>query len=143
MNSTNTSVTPWVHRHTTESWRERVKKRVAPFKLRVDAYLHENIDRTLRTQEERETGTGPAALEAEVTHDAPSTSRGVTSDHAVKNISAKAAVPIEMTGGQGLKAAASRTASGKRDREREEAGSARDTSEPVQKKQRWVGTFCL
>jgi hypothetical protein len=65
MNSRDPHVVPWVNRHTTESWRERVRKRQAAFRLRVDAYCHEHIDSTLCTREEREKGITPAGLQTE------------------------------------------------------------------------------
>ncbi|KAJ9107810.1 hypothetical protein QFC19_002716 [Naganishia cerealis] len=65
MNSRNPNLIPWVNRHTAESWRERVRKRISPFRLRIDAYIHERIDRSLCTREEREDGTFPAGLRRE------------------------------------------------------------------------------
>ncbi|KAJ9125539.1 hypothetical protein QFC22_000500 [Naganishia vaughanmartiniae] len=84
MNSSDPNVIPWVDRHTAESWRERVRKRQAPFKLRVDAYRHEDIDGTLCTREERESGTIPAGLRKE-----PTVSR---------NPAASVPVPVEQDG---------------------------------------------
>jgi hypothetical protein len=67
MNSKDPNVVHWINRHTAESWRERVRKRQAPFRLRVDAYRHDGIDSTFCTREERENGTIPAGLRKEPT----------------------------------------------------------------------------
>ena len=136
MNYSNANVAPWVHRHTAESWRERVKKRVVPFRLRVDAYLHEKVDRTLRTQEERESNSGPAALKAEVGRGSQATSDRA-SNATAKVAPAKPAVPAEAARGKPVKATASSDGkNGKRDLESEETSLAKDPTESAPKKRK-------
>lgn len=135
MNSSNQNVSPWVHRHTAESWRERVKKRVVPFRLRVDAYLHEGIDRTLRTQEERDSGSGPASLMGEDRRRATTSNGG--SNATAKMATAKSTVSLEASRAKLTKAVGpSNGTSEKRMMDSEETRGEKDTTEGVSKRQK-------
>lgn len=112
-----------------------MKKRVVPFRLRVDAYLHEKIDRTLRTQEERESGTGPASL-------MPEGSRGAATSDRASNATAEVAptkppVPAEAVRAKVANAAGfSNGKSGKRSMDNEKLSDTQDTVESANKRQK-------
>ncbi|KAJ9109178.1 hypothetical protein QFC21_000507 [Naganishia friedmannii] len=135
LNSRDPNVLPWVNRHTAESWRERVRKRQAPFRLRVDAYRHEHIDSTLCTKEERENGILPAGLRKE----------SVVARHSA----ASAEAPVEQEGGLSVdrkasdvreatveKSVSSDKSTAKRGRQSTETVSGSERIGPVNKKQK-------
>jgi hypothetical protein len=135
MNSTNRRVTPWVHRHTAESWRERVKKRVAPFKLRVDAYLHDDVDETLCTKEERKTGFIPAALRSEVVPAPSSTSHRSASEATEKVVAAVPAVTRKTGNGNVVVESTSKEKdTRKRSRQETDMSAEKETPEVSNKK---------
>jgi hypothetical protein len=135
MNSTNRRVTPWVHRHTAESWRERVKKRVAPFKLRVDAYLHDDVDETLCTKEERETGSIPAALRSEVAPEASSTTHRSASEATEKAVHAVPAVTRKTGNGHvAVESASKEKDTRKRSRQETDMSPEKETPDVPNKK---------
>lgn len=134
MNSTNKRVTPWVHRHTAESWRERVKKRVAPFKLRVEAYLHDKVDKSLCTKEERETGSIPAGLRSEALAAPASASHRPRSDAPEVAVPAGHAVPRETGNGNAVVRSTLKVEGSRKRRRLDDTESERDTSEVPTKK---------
>lgn len=134
MNSTNKRVTSWVHRHTAESWRERVKKRVAPFKLRVEAYLHDKVDKSLCTREERETGSIPAGLRSEALAATASTSHRSRSDAPGVAAPAVHAMPRERGNGDTVGKSTSKVEGSRKRSRLEDPEFERDTSEVSAKK---------
>lgn len=124
-----------MHRHTAESWRERVKKRVAPFKLRVDAYLHDDVDKTLCTKEERETGSIPAGLRSEVVQGPSSTSHRSASEATEKVVHAEPAVPRKAGNGNvAVESTIKQKDPRKRNRQEAEMTSEKETPEVSNKK---------
>ena len=111
-----------------------MKKRVAPFRLRVEAYLHEKIDNTLRTKEERETGTIPASLRSEAPHALPFASRRSASDVRAKTAPSLQAVSGKIGNG-GLVAESPLKSERSRKRDRlDDTESGRGSPEMPQKK---------
>lgn len=112
-----------------------MKKRVAPFRLRVDAYLHDKVDKTLCTKEERETRSIPAGLRLHVISGPSSTSRGSVSDGPEKAAPAMQAVPRKTENGvAAVKNAPKQDDTRKRKRQDEDTASKRDASEISNKK---------
>jgi len=50
----NPAYSSWADRHTAQSWKERVKKHAARFRLRVDALKDAGLDATLKTRQQRQ-----------------------------------------------------------------------------------------